>query len=134
MKALNIIQGAAYIGPFSEWGWVSTLAVIVIGIFIFVFLYKLIFKNMKGPKVEEKKQQSERKVVPIKATTISVDGISKIRTKEEDIELDEVIVPPMSGCLLSIDEVPDPVFSQKMVGDGFAIEPSRGDIYSPVNG
>ena len=38
------------------------------------------------------------------------------------------------GRVLSITEVKDPVFSQKMMGDGFAVEPSDGKIYAPVSG
>lgn len=30
--------------------------------------------------------------------------------------------------------MPDPVFSRKMVGDGVALEPTEGIVYSPVNG
>jgi multiphosphoryl transfer protein len=37
----------------------------------------------------------------------------------------EVRLPaPMSGYLMSIEPVPDPVFAQKMVGDGIAIDPT----------
>ncbi|MGM0838558.1 MAG: glucose-specific PTS transporter subunit IIBC [Bacillota bacterium] len=46
----------------------------------------------------------------------------------------EEIVMPMSGKLLPISEVPDKVFSQKMMGDGFAIEPTEGTVVSPVAG
>ena len=42
------------------------------------------------------------------------------------------------GILNKIDpavpEVNDPVFSQKMMGDGYAVEPSNGKVYAPVNG
>jgi len=41
---------------------------------------------------------------------------------------------PMSGTVLPITEVPDAIFSQRLAGDGFAIEPSDGDVFSPVNG
>jgi len=44
------------------------------------------------------------------------------------------IFAPVTGKLLPITEVPDPVFSQKMMGDGFAIDPTDGKIYSPVYG
>lgn len=44
------------------------------------------------------------------------------------------ICAPITGKLMPITEVPDPVFSQKMMGDGFAIEPSEGKVYSPVAG
>ncbi|MGD6831144.1 glucose-specific PTS transporter subunit IIBC [Sutcliffiella halmapala] len=47
---------------------------------------------------------------------------------------DAEIVMPMSGKLLPISEVPDKVFSQKMMGDGFAIEPTEGTVVSPVAG
>jgi len=33
-----------------------------------------------------------------------------------------------------LEEVPDPVFAQKMMGDGIAIEPTEGTVVSPVNG
>jgi N-acetylglucosamine PTS system EIICBA or EIICB component len=41
---------------------------------------------------------------------------------------------PMDGRLMPIEEVPDEVFSQKMMGDGFAIMPSSGRVVSPING
>ncbi|ANU21891.1 glucose-specific PTS transporter subunit IIBC [Planococcus donghaensis] len=41
---------------------------------------------------------------------------------------------PMTGDILPISEVPDQVFSGKMVGDGFAIKPTEGKVFSPVNG
>ncbi|MBW8348320.1 glucose-specific PTS transporter subunit IIBC [Bacillus sp. IITD106] len=44
------------------------------------------------------------------------------------------IVIPITGRLLPITDVPDPVFSGKMMGDGFAIKPEDGNIVSPVNG
>jgi PTS system glucose-specific IIA component len=44
------------------------------------------------------------------------------------------IYSPINGRLLKIEDVPDPVFSQKMVGDGVALEPKEGIVYSPVNG
>ena len=41
---------------------------------------------------------------------------------------------PMEGEVIPITEVPDPVFSEKMAGDGVAIVPSNGKIFSPVDG
>ena len=38
------------------------------------------------------------------------------------------------GEVIAISDVKDPVFSQKMMGDGFAVEPENGNIYSPVAG
>ncbi|WP_211747513.1 glucose-specific PTS transporter subunit IIBC [Paenibacillus sp. Marseille-Q4541] len=46
----------------------------------------------------------------------------------------EQIVMPANGELLDITKVPDPVFSEKMTGDGFAFLPHENTIHSPVNG
>ncbi|WP_425432094.1 glucose-specific PTS transporter subunit IIBC [Halobacillus hunanensis] len=43
-------------------------------------------------------------------------------------------ISPIQGRVLPITEVPDQVFSGKMMGDGFAIEPKDGKIVSPING
>ena len=44
------------------------------------------------------------------------------------------IYSPLSGDIIELSEVPDPVFAQKMVGDGFAIIPNQGKLLSPVKG
>lgn len=49
-------------------------------------------------------------------------------------DVESKFVAPISGELLPITEVPDPVFSGKMMGDGFAIKPNDGTVVSPVNG
>lgn len=40
----------------------------------------------------------------------------------------------MEGTLVPLEKVNDPVFAQKMMGDGFAIEPTSGAVVSPVDG
>ena len=44
------------------------------------------------------------------------------------------IYAPMTGTIVPLDQVPDPVFAGKMLGDGLAILPSSGDVLSPFNG
>jgi len=44
------------------------------------------------------------------------------------------IIAPVSGKLVTLDNVPDQVFSEKILGDGIAIIPEDGKISSPVNG
>ena len=46
----------------------------------------------------------------------------------------EEIHSPINGVVKPISEAPDKVFSQKMMGDGFCIEPEDGIVLSPVNG
>jgi glucose-specific phosphotransferase system IIA component len=44
------------------------------------------------------------------------------------------ICSPIDGEVLPINEAPDPVFSEKTMGDGFCIAPANGYVYSPVDG
>ncbi len=44
------------------------------------------------------------------------------------------ICSPLNGTVATLDSVPDPVFSEKVLGDGCAVVPTDGKIYSPVDG
>lgn len=44
------------------------------------------------------------------------------------------VFAPLSGEVVALDQVPDPVFAGKALGDGAAILPKSGKIYSPVDG
>lgn len=44
------------------------------------------------------------------------------------------VFPCANGQILPIEDVPDSMFSEKMLGDGVAINPSDGEIFSPVDG
>ena len=44
------------------------------------------------------------------------------------------IFSPIAGRLTPLSEVNDPVFSEGMMGPGFAIEPEAGELYSPIEG
>ena len=48
--------------------------------------------------------------------------------------LTEEVYSVADGEVIALEEVKDPVFSQKMMGDGFAVEPENGNIVSPVSG
>ena len=49
-------------------------------------------------------------------------------------ELKKFILAPLTGKVVPLEQVPDAVFSQKILGDGVAIIPEDGKIYAPVNG
>ena len=54
-------------------------------------------------------------------------GLFSRRKKEE-------FVSPMKGTLLPLEQVPDPVFSQRVMGDGFAVELSEDEVLAPMSG
>lgn len=44
------------------------------------------------------------------------------------------ISTPVNGVVVDLKEVNDPVFSEKMMGEGFAVKPSDGKIHAPIKG
>ncbi|MDQ0148438.1 glucose-specific PTS transporter subunit IIBC [Eubacterium multiforme] len=67
---------------------------------------------------------------------------SKLEAKDEIGEIDkryledipEDILAPLTGNVIKLEEVPDKVFAEKMMGEGFAIEPLGNVVTSPVSG
>ena len=61
--------------------------------------------------------------------------IRELETKEAGgKEMFNSFMSPIEGKLIEIANVPDSVFAQKIMGDGFAIDPASGDVIAPVNG
>lgn len=52
----------------------------------------------------------------------------------EDSATDITLYTPVKGQFMDLEDVPDDVFSKKMVGEGFAVVPENGDIYAGVEG
>lgn len=44
------------------------------------------------------------------------------------------IVAPVDGNLILLENVPDEMFSQKIMGDGFAVDPENGSVVAPISG
>ncbi|UYZ33696.1 beta-glucoside-specific PTS transporter subunit IIABC [Clostridium beijerinckii] len=60
----------------------------------------------------------------------------KIESKEE-VKIEnkkEEFNAPLEGELIPLSEVKDDVFSNKLMGEGFAIIPSIGELYAPIDG
>lgn len=57
-----------------------------------------------------------------------------IQTSEMiDVALDQEVFSPLSGEVISLEEINDKVFSQKMMGDGVAIKPTVGKVVAPFD-
>jgi glucose-specific phosphotransferase system IIA component len=71
-------------------------------------------------------------------------GTESDRLKEEikkimlyegaELNKDRLLTSPLKGRILALKDVPDEMFSQGMMGEGIAIDPSEGKVYSPCNG
>ncbi|QLK86180.1 PTS glucose transporter subunit IIA [Staphylococcus sp. 17KM0847] len=58
----------------------------------------------------------------------------KLFGKGNEVKKEIEIFAPMTGEFVKLEDIPDPVFAQKMMGDGFGIKPSEGKVVSPISG
>lgn len=59
-------------------------------------------------------------------------GFFKKKKSEDPKEF--VLVAPVQGKTIPLSDVPDPVFAEKMAGDGVAIEPTGDMVVAPADG
>ncbi|AQR96259.1 beta-glucoside-specific PTS transporter subunit IIABC [Clostridium saccharoperbutylacetonicum] len=59
---------------------------------------------------------------------------TEVAVTEENVVKDSIIYSPIEGKVVPLNEVNDPMFSEKMMGNGVAIIPKEGRVVSPVNG
>ena len=48
-------------------------------------------------------------------------------------EKGNVLYAPCKGKVVLLTEVPDPTFSEKLLGEGFAVIPTEGKVYAPAD-
>ena len=104
-----------------QWGifFVGMIVAIVIPFVLTLILSK--FKNFKLQDLKNEKDSSSEK---------SLNEEVIYREAKEN----ETILAPLDGKVISLKEVPDPTFSQGLMGKGIAIEPSDGVLVSPIDG
>ncbi|MEG1283989.1 MAG: PTS glucose transporter subunit IIA, partial [Lactococcus sp.] len=54
--------------------------------------------------------------------------------KKKSVNEDKNLYAPLAGTVIDLEKVSDPVFAKKVMGDGYAIEPTSSEIVSPVAG
>ncbi|MDK7949265.1 PTS sugar transporter subunit IIA [Staphylococcus lugdunensis] len=58
----------------------------------------------------------------------------KLFGKGKEVNKNIEIYAPLTGEYVKIEDIPDPVFAQKMMGEGFGINPTEGEVVSPIEG
>lgn len=72
-------------------------------------------------------------------TPVEAEGPSSQETQEEEVgatateRTDEKLHSPIVGEVVALSEVNDPVFSSGVMGQGFAVKPSKGVVYAPAD-
>jgi len=93
-----------------------------------VLTYILGFQEDNAPQSAEATPAAEP------TTPAAMTSASAVTAVEETKALDQDVFSPITGEVKSLSEVPDPAFSEEIMGKGFAIQPSEGRVVSPING
>ncbi len=70
--------------------------------------------------------------VPETESSASLSSTSE-ESNTENSDIENAIYAPVSGKVISIEDVPDDVFSQKVLGDGIAVEPTDEVLVAPCD-
>ncbi|HDI2957016.1 TPA: PTS transporter subunit IIABC [Staphylococcus aureus] len=91
----------------------------------------------KSDQIKHEMQQIMNGQVVENPTTMEDDKDETVVVAEDKSatsELKHIVHAPLTGEVTPLSEVPDQVFSEKMMGDGIAIKPSQGEVRAPFNG
>lgn len=119
---LGIFRFPSYIDPSGQnpmnmWHVViAAVAVTVISFVIQMFVKVPLLYGKEAAKADSPSSRSEQVVTPLKELS------------------QETVAAPLTGTVVALSDVQDPVFSSLALGKGIAIEPTSGDVVSPVNG
>ncbi len=103
--------------------------------------YQIIF-GVQSDKIKEEiksliNQNPNVSMGPVTTSTPSsnsgLSSSSSVNTATSNLEVNGFLVP-VSGEILSIEMTPDDTFSQKILGEGFLINPKEGEVIAPFDG
>ncbi|MPW14433.1 glucose PTS transporter subunit IIA [Lactobacillus helveticus] len=106
------------------WGYVIGLLCAYAGGFVATYFWGVPKTAMEGEVKKPTQAVKEKRNAETKADNLNMPS--------EKVEV--AFEAPVTGKLQKLEDVKDDVFSKKMLGDGFAIDPSNGKIVAPVDG
>ena len=121
------VKDGAKVGSEEEWKQVGAMGLIVKGEGV---------QAVYGPKADILKSDVQD-LLDSGVEIPKVDVMSGTVTEEKKIQfkgVTEEIHNVADGDVIKIEDVNDPVFSQKMMGDGFGVKPDNQNVYAPVSG
>ncbi|OFI48511.1 PTS beta-glucoside transporter subunit EIIBCA [Floricoccus tropicus] len=99
---------------------VTTYVIVGILTFVFAFVMTNIIVVPGKAKTAATNDSDSPKESPVPSTDV-ITSIDEIHT-------------PLAGEIIPIEEVSDPVFANKLMGEGFAVIPSEGTVKAPITG
>lgn len=121
------VKDGTKVGSEEEWKQVGAMGLIVKGEGV---------QAVYGPKADILKSDVQD-LLDSGVEIPKVDVMSGTVTEEKKIQfkgVTEEIHNVADGDVIKIEDVNDPVFSQKMMGDGFGVKPDNQNVYAPVSG
>lgn len=95
---------------------IATVIAIVLSFAVQLFVKVPLLYGKEAVKADSPSSRTEQVVTPLKELS------------------QETIAAPLTGTVVALSDVQDPVFSSLALGKGIAIEPTNGEVVSPVNG
>lgn len=119
------IPGFLSIFP-NQWGvfFIGMLIVLIVP-FVATVLYG---RSVVG----RSEKNSATKATSTVSETDDLNNRPSVQESQESLNILELI-SPLSGTAVSLEQVPDPAFAEKQMGEGIAIEPSEGKVYAPFD-
>ncbi|WP_419884313.1 PTS system trehalose-specific EIIBC component [Paenibacillus sp. B-A-8] len=119
------IPGFLSIFP-NQWGvfFIGMLIVLIVP-FVATVLYG---RSVVG----RSEKNSATKVTSTVSETDNLHSRPIVQESQDSVNILELI-SPLSGTAVPLEQVPDPAFAEKQMGDGIAIEPSEGKVYAPFD-
>jgi PTS system trehalose-specific IIC component len=119
------IPGFLSIFP-NQWGvfFIGMLIVLIVP-FVATVLYG---RSVVG----RSEKNSATKSTSTVSETNDLNNRPTVQEPQESVNILELI-SPLSGTAVSLEQVPDPAFAEKQMGEGIAIEPSEGKVYAPFD-
>lgn len=119
------IPGFLSIFP-NQWGvFFIGMAIVLIVPFVATVLYG---RSVVG----RSEKNSATKATSTVSETDDLNSPPTVQGSQESVNILELI-SPLSGTAVSLEQVPDPAFAEKQMGEGIAIEPSEGKVYAPFD-
>ncbi|AIQ54075.1 PTS system trehalose-specific EIIBC component [Paenibacillus sp. FSL R7-0331] len=121
------IPGFLSIFP-NQWGvFFIGMAIVLIVPFAATMLYGRIA-------VQRAKKNEQAEAAPTGAVSgaSELSSRSSVQASQEPVNILE-LAAPISGKAVPLEQVPDPAFAEKQMGEGIAIEPSDGKVYAPFD-
>ena len=107
-------------------GWLAYLIAMLIAVVV-PFILTVFFARRGIFNKVEQVMEAEAVVEAMAESATNVTA-NEVLIKEENF------YAPADGEVVAIDQVADPVFGTKMMGEGYAVKPTSHDVYAPVKG